>query len=132
MDFKQAWRALGNPTPGNTTWSADVEGRPVFTAWLEREIVYDKEKRRSVYNSPPGDWVARGEGQSYIRRAREAMQNGWACRLIVLEGTAAKEHVKSADFDDRFYAVRFTKVENDGTIQGDLLTKAEFRPHSAE
>jgi hypothetical protein len=85
MDFKQAWRAAGNLTPGNTTWSADVDGRPVFTAWLGRDLAYDKSSRRSVYCSPPGDWIERGEGQSYIRRAREAMRNGWACRLILLD-----------------------------------------------
>jgi hypothetical protein len=126
MDFKQAWRAAGNPTPGNTTWSAEVDGRPVFTAWSGRDIAFDKPRRRSVYFSPPGDWIERGEGQSYIRRAREAMRNGWACRLILLEGTEPWEKVKSANLDDRFYAVRFTQVEDDGTIRGELLTKTEF------
>ena len=104
----------------------------MFTAWLGRDIVFDKTKRRSVYNSPPGNWIDRGEGQSYVRRAREAMENGWACRLIALEGIATKEKVKSADFDDRFYAVWFTKVEDDGTIQGDLLTMTEFNLHPAK
>jgi hypothetical protein len=127
MGFKQAWRAMGNPAPGNTTWNADVGGRPVFTAWREREFSFDKTYKRSTFYSPPGDWVARGEGQSYLRRAKEAMQSGWACRLIVLNGKEPWEQVASADFDEVLCAVRFTEVKDDGTIRGQLLTGPEFR-----
>ena len=126
MNFKQAWRAAGNPAPGNTTWSADVNGRPVFTAWADRDLKYDKARRRSDFFSPPGDWIKRGEGQSYIRRARAAMKAGWCCRLILLDGKFPWEEVHFAYFDDRHYAVRFTQVEDDGTIQGALHQRAQF------
>ena len=123
MDFKQAWKAIGNPTPGNTSWSADVDGRPVFTAWRGRDFSFDREARRSSFYSPAGDWVARGEGQSYLRRAKAALENAWVCRLVVLNGKKPWEQVASADFDDVLYAVRFTEVRNDGTIHGQLLTR---------
>lgn len=86
MNFKQAWKAVGNPSPGNTSWSADVNGRPVFTAWRERDLRFDKADQRTEYFSPPGDWIQRGEGQSYIRRAKIALANDWVCRLILLGG----------------------------------------------
>ncbi|MGH8646936.1 MAG: hypothetical protein ACREX4_21760 [Gammaproteobacteria bacterium] len=126
MDFKDAWRAAGNPAPGNTTWSADVDGRPVFTAWRNRDFSFDKHSRRSTFRSPPGDWVKRGEGQSWLRRAREAMHNGWVCQLIVLNGKTPWEKVESAEFDELLYAVRFTEVLDDGTIRGKLFTRTEF------
>lgn len=126
MNFKQAWRAVGNPKPGNTSWSADVDELPVFTAWRDRDFGFDKQTRRSTFYSPPGDWVDRGEGKSYLRRAKTAMQNSWVCRLIVLEGKAPWEQADSAELDDVLYAVRFTEVKDDGTIRGDLLTRTEF------
>jgi hypothetical protein len=127
MDFKQAWRAIGNPSPGNTTWSADVDGKPVFTAWREREFSFDKSHKRSTFYSPPGDWVTRGEGQSYLLRAKEAMGGSWVCRLIVLNGKEPWKQVASAEFDEVLYAVRFTEVKDDGTIRGQVLTGSEFR-----
>ena len=127
MEFKQAWRAAGNLSPGNTSWSADVAGRPVFTAWRERDLEFNKKARRSQFYSPPGDWIKRGEGQSYLRRATEAMSKSWLCRLIWLEGRDPWEHAASADFDDRFYAVRFTEVKADGTIRGELFTCHSFQ-----
>lgn len=126
MDFKQAWKFVGNAAPGNTTWSADVPGKPVFTAWASRDLRFEKETHRSEFFSPPGDWIQRGEGQSYIRRARQAMANNWACRLILLEGEDPWEKVKSAYLDDRFYAVKFTQVEDDGTIRGELVARASY------
>ena len=126
MDFKQAWKAVGNLAPGNTTWSADVDGRPVFTAWAMRDLKFNKETRRSSFLSPPGDWIDRGEGQSYIRRARQAMTNGWVCRLILLEGSEPWEKVKSAYFEEKFYGVKFNQVEDDGTICGELISKEQF------
>ena len=127
MEFKQAWRAAGYSAPGNTSWSADVAGRPVFTAWRELDLEFDKEARKSQFYSPPGDWIKRGEGQSYLRRATEAMKNSWLCRLIWLEGKDPWEHAVSADFDHRFYAVRFTEVKSDGTIRGELFTRNSFQ-----
>ena len=127
MDFKQAWRKIGNLKPGNTTWSADVDGKPVFTAWRDRDFSFDKLSRRSVFYSPPGEWVKRGEGQSYLRRAKEAVDGGWACRLIVLNGKEPWEQVTSADHDEVLYAVRFTEAKDDGTIRGQLLTGPDFR-----
>lgn len=132
MDFKQAWKAAGNPNPGNTSWSADVGGRPVFTAWRGRDLAFDQAAKRSVFNSLPGDWIERGEGKSYLRRARQAMQNSWVCRLIWLEGKEPWERAVSADFDDRFYAVRFNQVEDDGTIRGDLFTLSAFHGMTTE
>jgi hypothetical protein len=126
MNLEQAWKAAGNPNPGNTSWSADVEGRPVFTAWRERDLIFDKAAKRSVFYSLPGEWIERGEGQSYLGRARQAMQNSWVCRLIWLEGKEPWEHAVSADFDERFYAVKFTQVKDDGTIRGDLLALPSF------
>ncbi len=126
MNFKQAWKAVGNPSPGNTSWSADVNGRPVFTAWRERDLRFDKADQRTEYFSPPGDWIQRGEGQSYIRRAKIALANDWVCRLILLGGKDPWEEAKSADFDERFYAVRFTQVDDNGTIRGELVTRTSF------
>ena len=126
MDFKQAWKAAGNPAPGNTSWSADVDQRPVFTAWRGRDFGFDRQARRSTFSSPPGNWVERGEGQSYLRRVRTAIDNSWLCRLIVLEGKDPWEQVDSADFDEVLYAVRFTEVRDDGTIHGVLFTRNEF------
>jgi len=131
VEFKQAWRAIGNKAPGNTTWSADVDGHPVFTAWRDRDFKFDKTSRRTSLFSPPGDWVERGEGQSYLRCAKTALDEFLVCRLIVLEGKAPWEHVESASFDDVLYAVRFTEVVDDGTIRGDTLTRAEFQQHGS-
>lgn len=55
------------------------------------------------------------------------MDNSWICRLIWLEGKAPWAHAASADFDDRFYAVKFTEVLEDGTIRGELLTRSAFQ-----
>ena len=126
MDFKQAWKAVGNPNPGNTSWSADVNERPVFTAWRSRDFGFDKQARRSTFFSPPGDWIERGEGKSYLRRAKTAMKNSWICRLIVLEGKEPWEQSALAGFDEVLYAVRFTEVKDDGTICGELFTRSEF------
>jgi hypothetical protein len=126
MTFKEAWRAVGNPSPGNTSWSADVNGRPVFTAWALRDLKYDKANRRSTFFSPPGDWVLRGEGQSYLRRARQAFENNWVCRLILLDGVEPWEKVRFAYIDERHYGVRFNQVEDDGTISGDLVAMSDF------
>lgn len=89
-----------------------------------RDLKFDKEIRRSVFFSPPGDWIKRGEGQSYIRRARQAMENDWVCRLILLDGKEPWEQVQFAYLDDRHYGVRFTQVEDDGTIRGELVTRS--------
>jgi hypothetical protein len=129
MDFKQAWRALGNPTPGNTTWSADVGQRPVFTAWRELDFKFDKEARRSKLYSPPSKWAERGEGQSYLRRAKLAQDNNWVCRLILLEGREPWQEVRSASFDPVLHAVRFTEVADDGTLEADVLTRSEYLEH---
>jgi hypothetical protein len=43
MTFREAWKVVGNPSPGNTSWSADVDGKPVFTAWAMRDLKFDKE-----------------------------------------------------------------------------------------
>jgi hypothetical protein len=126
MNFKQAWRVAGNPSPGNTSWSADVDGRPVFTAWRARDFGYDKQTRRSTFFAKPGDWIERPEGQSYLRRAKAARECSWVCRLIVLDGKDPWDHVDSADIDERLYAVRITDVVDDGTIRGELLTRDEF------
>ena len=126
MDFKQAWRSVGNPSPGNTTWSADVQGRPVFTAWASRDLRFDRATRKTEYFSPAGDWVLRGEGQSYLQRAQHALESKWVCRLILLEGKEPWDKVVSAYVDERFYAVEFVKVECTGELQGDLLTRGEF------
>ena len=126
MDFKQAWKAAGNPSPENTTWSADVSVRPVFTAWRDREFKFDRSSGRTVYFSLPGDWIDRGEGQSYLRLAKLAMQNNWVCRLIVLEGVFPWERAKSAEFDDVLYAVRFADDNDNGTISGQTFTRSEY------
>lgn len=125
LAFMDAWREVGNPTPGITTWSADVDGRPVFTAWCNRELAWDREKRTSVFHSPPGDWVERREGQSYLRRARSALANGWKCRVVWLEGKSPWRKVEYAYFDERFFFVRFTRVEDSGLIEGYLLPELE-------
>ena len=126
MDFKQAWKAVGNPSPGNTTWSADVDGKPVFTAWRNREFKFDKNSGRTAYFSPPGNWIERGEGQSYLRRVRLAIQSDWVCRLIVLDGSEPWEKAKSAELDEVLYAVRFDEVNDDGSIRGRTFTRAEY------
>ena len=54
------------------------------------------------------------------------MQNGWVCRLIVLEGSDPWEQAKSAEFDAVLYAVRFIEVKDDGTIQGQTFTRGEY------
>ena len=122
----QAWRAVGNAHPGRTTWSADVDGRPVFTAWRERDLGFDKQTRRSTFDSPPDPWAHEGPGKSYIARARQAMNHGWPCRLILLNGPKPWTQVTSADIDERLYAVQFTRVEDDGTLGGTLLTLQEY------
>ena len=91
-----------------------------------RDLKFDRETRRSSFLSPPGDWIERGEGQSYIRRARQALLNEWVCRLILLEGSEPWEKVRSAYFDDKFYGVKFDQVEDDGTIHGELFSKELF------
>ena len=118
---------VGNPAAGNTSWSADVNGRPVFTAWAGRDLRYDRVKQRTEFLSPPGDWVKRGEGKSYLRRAREAMANGWNCRLILLDGSDPWNRVRFAYFDESFYCVRFSQVEDNGSIRGALLGEDECK-----
>lgn len=54
------------------------------------------------------------------------MENGWVCRLIVLNGKAPWEKVASAELDDVLFGVNFIEVRADGTIRGHLLTRQEF------
>lgn len=71
------------------------------------------------------DWAADPEGRRYIERARHAMENGWACELILLTGArdTTPSKVDYASFEDRFWYVRFTQVKDDGTMVGELLPR---------
>lgn len=119
----EAWRRAGNPRPGRTTWSANVDGRPVFTAWRNREQRWIPAERRTRFFSPAGVWVELGSASSYLRRAHQALTNDWSCRIIWLEGDEPWTDVRYAYFDDRFWYVKFTLVRDDGHIEGDLLPK---------
>jgi hypothetical protein len=121
LPFKKAWHAVGNPRPGITTWSADVDSRPVFTAWRERDLKVDPATGQLRFHSPPGSWAQTGTGKSYMRRVIKAHREGWACRLILLEGKSPWNHVKTACLDDQFAFVRFNYVDESGLILGELL-----------
>jgi hypothetical protein len=98
-----------------------VDGRPVFTAWSNREQQWVASERRTRFFSAPGNWVELGSASSYLNRVRQAMANHWACRVIWLEGEEPWTKVKYAYFDTRYWCVQFTFVGEDGRIEGDLL-----------
>jgi hypothetical protein len=124
MNFKEAWKAVGHTGASQTTWSANVDGKPVFTAWYDRDIKWDKDKKKTVYHSVPSGQIESGTSRTYIERARDALERGLDCRLILLQHPEGNPHkVKSAHFDERFWCVRFTKVHDDGLIEGELIAK---------
>jgi len=52
------------------------------------------------------------------------MENDWVCRLLLLGGKEPWEQVQFAYLDDRHYGVRFTQVEDGGTIRGELVPRS--------
>jgi len=130
MKFFEAWKQKGVITRYRSQWSAVIhegfKSRYIFTIWNnpfgDTEIFFKDGWDCSRLIVPPGQWAFTKPGRDYIARAHVCKEHQILGEVILIEGKRDPQPSKatSADIRDSMYFIEFTKVENDGTMEGNI------------
>lgn len=129
MKFFEAWKTKGLDTRYRSQWSAVIGDRYVFTIWNnpfgDTEVYFDKAAKRSTFKSTPGDWASEAPGIDYIRRARHCMNTETLGEVLLLQGRRDPQpsKVESVETVPNLFYIRFTRVEDDGLMEGVFVPK---------
>jgi len=129
VKFFEAWKSKGLNTKYRSQWSAVIGDRSVFTIWNnpfgDTEVHFDKTAKRSTFESTPGAWSRENPGVDYIKRARQCMNTGTLGEVLLLQGRRDLQpsSVESVEAVPNLFYIQFTRVEDDGLMEGVFVPK---------